>query len=315
MNLEIKKEILKNKPKLNDSLTVLGSSGGRFGIIHNGGIGFRLFLSGVDLQIDTGVGTFLRTIKLGKINPIYSPIFLDAILCSHAHIDHFADLIPFIEGMTLGTKINKGHLITNETILSIYSKLFDYHLNLLEKTILNRNEKNTLEINGINGELTISATPTRHLEIQKEDTGIGFLFRSRNKCIWYTSDTLLTPEIMEYIEKFSIDIIIANGADYKRSIRTDMFLDLKDLMKLVHTFSPKFILIAHYDEYQTSVMYKIAHAMYLQKKLYQKGEPTRVFPAVEGMEIQLNGDNKIRFNFNNEESKTVNRFLELNQTI
>ena len=127
-NLITKKRKIANRKKIKeDSITIIGSTGGRFGLIFNGGKGYRLFLNGLDIQLEMGIGTFYKTIELARKYEEYLPYLIDVLLCSHCHLDHYGDILAFVEAITLGSKVNRGKVITNETVLSKLSRAFPYY--------------------------------------------------------------------------------------------------------------------------------------------------------------------------------------------
>ena len=120
---------------------------------------------------------------------------IDALLISHAHIDHYTDAPVIIEGMTRSTRARRGTVIVAESLLK-EGDIKEYHRNLVER----------LEIAepGVKlrvGDVEIEVIPTKHTD----PYGVGFVIRGE-RTITYYSDT----GYWEGMERYAEDVIISN---------------------------------------------------------------------------------------------------------
>ncbi|MDY6776697.1 MAG: MBL fold metallo-hydrolase [Candidatus Nanohaloarchaea archaeon] len=95
-------------------LTFLGTGGGRFTMIEqlrNTG-GMYLEEGGFSLYIDPAPGALVRAREEGV--PLEE---LDAIMVTHAHLDHCGDMHAIIEAMTEGGDREEGKLFASESVL------------------------------------------------------------------------------------------------------------------------------------------------------------------------------------------------------
>src|SRR4030042_4443797 len=85
--------------ELNDSITVLGTAGARFVVIHQflASGGAWLNLGDTQILFDPGPGCLVQATKRRL-----DPAKLDAIVLSHKHLDHSGDINIMIEAMTDG---------------------------------------------------------------------------------------------------------------------------------------------------------------------------------------------------------------------
>ena len=106
-----------------DSLTFLGTGGARFMIISqllaSGGI--WLSLSGSEILLDPGPGCIVQATKR-KLNTRK----LDAIIVSHRHLDHAADVNIMVEAMTEGGLRHHGRLFAPADALGEEPVMFSY---------------------------------------------------------------------------------------------------------------------------------------------------------------------------------------------
>ncbi|MFB6294124.1 MAG: MBL fold metallo-hydrolase, partial [Candidatus Nanohaloarchaea archaeon] len=95
-------------------LTFLGTGGGRYTMIeqlrHTGGI--YLAEDGFSCIIDPAPGALVRAHDHG-----IDPQDLDAVIVSHAHLDHHGDMNVLIEAMTDGGKQERGTLLCAESVV------------------------------------------------------------------------------------------------------------------------------------------------------------------------------------------------------
>ena len=142
-----------NNNLLSDTITFLGTAGARFMVTQqltaSGGI--WLNLGGTEILVDPGPGSIVqstkRRLKADK---------LSAIILSHRHLDHSADVNIMIEAMTSGGFNQNGYLFVPADALEHEPVIFSYLKNWLQGiTILKEGESYTV------GNISFE-TPVKH---------------------------------------------------------------------------------------------------------------------------------------------------------
>lgn len=292
-------------------VTILGSKGCRFGMLTGQVGGIWLKSSKMDIIIDPGPSLTEIVSQLVKMGKDYHLEQLDAILCSHLHPDHTTDLIPTIEGMTIGMSQNKGMLIGNRTTIESYLAFDRYHMSRVKPVILALDNKSLLDIDfdGVKitskiqlEELEIVATPTWHFETANSPTtGIGFLIHTPFGSIWYTSDTTLFDGLLETIKELcgsrKLLLVIANAdasvIDSDPEKKTASHLLTRDVVKIANTLQPHCIVIHHYDEAYAQLDYRLAQAIYLNRHIEKDEIPVKVLPSEDGLCLRIHLDGSI----------------------
>ena len=116
-----------NENPSGDTITFLGTAGARFMVTRqltaSGGI--WLSLGGTEILVDPGPGSIVQSTKRK-----FGADKLSAIILSHRHLDHSADVNIMIEAMTQGGFKQHGWLFAPADALGtepvIYSYLRDY---------------------------------------------------------------------------------------------------------------------------------------------------------------------------------------------
>ena len=120
---------MENKSPSGDIITFLGTAGARFMVtkqfLASGGL--WLNLNGTEILIDPGPGCIVqatkRKLKAEK---------LSAIILSHRHLDHSADINIMIEAMTQGGFKRNGRLFAPADALETEPVIFSYLKDYLE---------------------------------------------------------------------------------------------------------------------------------------------------------------------------------------
>jgi len=121
--------VIEEKSLSNDSITFLGTAGARFTvtsqILASGGL--WLNLSGTEILLDPGPGCIVQSTKRKlKANK------LSAIILSHRHLDHSADVNIMVEAMTRGGFKRHGRLFAPADALENEPVIFSYLKDYLE---------------------------------------------------------------------------------------------------------------------------------------------------------------------------------------
>lgn len=288
---------------------VLGSMGCRLGMLRGEAGGFLLNAGGRHMLVDPGPAAVYYLSRL-EAQGQFRFGDIDAILCSHVHPDHSADVVPCIEGMTGGMRMSRGYLIGNQTTIKRIAAFSPYHLTRVQPIAL-ISDKGKIEYDIAQGEqgdllastvdldgIEVLATPTSHLEEEdKWDTGIGFLVRSQGAMAWYTSDTTLFDGLLKYVKAHTgeqrLTLVVANAdasdVENKPGKAQICHLLTRDVLEIARELDPYYILIQHYDEAYSSPRYRIAQAVYLQRLVNRLNLEVIILPSANGLRLSFDG--------------------------
>lgn len=169
---------------MKNEIVFLGSGGGRVVLMRQlrATGGFRLNLDGVRIQVDPGPGALVRCAEF------HEPAGADAIVVSHAHLDHYLDVPAIIEASTNGmlARKKKGTLIASEGYFR--EGLLDrYHASALDRLVT---AKDGTKVE-IGDKVRIEAFSLKHTEA----SCVGFTFAFSKGAISYISDTAYFPAL------------------------------------------------------------------------------------------------------------------------
>ncbi len=250
-----------------DQLIFLGSGGARVVVTRqvraSGGIWG--IINGTQFHIDPGPGALVRaTASRHRLKP---PM-LSAILLSHRHLDHSADVNVMIEAMTMGGAQKRGRLFAPIDALEgddpvVLRYLRDY---LAEVVVLK--EKAEYEIGAIK-----FSCPVRH---RHRGEVYGFYFDAGQLKMSYIADTAYFPELAEY---YCADVVILNVVRYK--VSTLDHLHYPEAVELVKTMKPKLAILTHFG--MTMIR---AKPWQLARELSEKAG-CEVIAASDGLAVEL----------------------------
>jgi phosphoribosyl 1,2-cyclic phosphodiesterase len=249
-----------------DQLIFLGSGGARVVVFHqvraSGGI--WMALAGVNLIIDPGPGSLVRICSSRhKLNPQK----LDAVLLSHRHLDHSADVNVLIEAMTESGLKRRGWLFAPQDALEGDPVVFRYLRGFLDEVVLLR-AGGRYRIR----ELEFSS-PVRHLH--RGET-YGFLFAIKGFRIAYIADTKYFPELAEH---YKADLVIFNVVRLEPSELDH--LSVPDVKQLLLDIRPRIGIITHFGMGLIR-----AHPWEIAERLSQE-TGVKVVAARDGMRLSL----------------------------
>lgn len=216
--------------KNRNEIVFLGSGGGRVVLIRQlrATGGFRLHLDGVKIHVDPGPGALVRCAQF------HEDPKADAILVSHAHLDHYLDVPAIIEGSTDGMLAKEKKLVLFASERYLKEGLLDkYHASALGKT--------AAALDGTKVELgrgvTVESFALRHAE----PSCIGFRFSFSKGAISYISDTAYFPELASHLEDITIlNLLRPDGLKFPGHLCSS------EAVKLLSGASkPKLVLISH----------------------------------------------------------------------
>jgi len=170
-----------------DLIKVLGTAGARFVVAKQlrSSAGTFIRLNGKHVILDPGPGTLVR---MAKSKPAIDVTKLDAIVLSHAHIDHSGDVNVLIDAMTEGGFKRRGVLFApGECLEGEDPVVLRYHRGFLTDIV-------TLEAQGdYSFDGVTFSTSVAH------DHGTetyGIIFNRQGKKVSFMVDTRFFPELL-----------------------------------------------------------------------------------------------------------------------
>lgn len=184
----------------------IGTGGGRFNLVKQSRRtgGFRIHGKNARIHVDPGPGASLGC-RLEGIDAQKT----DALVITHAHIDHVCEAPVIIEAMAgfsgfFGKHVPKGILIGSKNVIEgtpDYERAISkYHLSKLERAIVPETGR---EIEPLPG-CFFKALPLNH----DEKTGFGFIISLDGVKIGHISDTDFSG--VDWSEYSGCDLLIAN---------------------------------------------------------------------------------------------------------
>ncbi len=246
-----------------------GTGGARFVIMKQlRATGGFIIKGKANIYFDPGPGALIRSIELKQ-----DLQKLDAVVISHAHIDHSNDANLIIEAMTDGGKRKRGVLIGSSSALQ-GNERFDrvvsaYHQNLVEKKFIAR-AGDKFSVKGVE----LEATPTKH----DDNSGIGFKLSSLGKTIGYTSDTDYLPELGKVFS--GCDCLILNnlkpaGSPYPGHLDSELSI------RVLKEAKPKKAIIQHFG------MGMLRAGPEAEAKFIEKESGVETIAAKDGMIVKI----------------------------
>jgi ribonuclease BN (tRNA processing enzyme) len=269
---------MEEKSPPSDSLTFLGTGGARFMLISQllASGGLWLNLSGTQILIDPGPGCIVQTTKR-KLKAEK----LSAIIVSHRHLDHSADVNIMVEAMTEGGLKHRGWLFAPADALNNEPVMFSYLKEHLEGIELLQAGKSYTA-----GNISFT-TPVRH--VHPVET-YGMVFKSGNRTFSYIADTRYFDGLCQAYggELLIINVVFLqprlpaetkSGADYS-TLPVD-HLSVPDAERIIATLKPKVAILTHFG---MSVWR--AKPWEIAEQLSQK-TGVRVIAARDGMKFEF----------------------------
>lgn len=221
-----------------DHIKFLGTAGARFVMITQArsSAGLVYALGGFRLLVDPGPGCLVRC---HKSRPKVDPTKLDAILLTHAHLDHAGDANVMIEAMTRGGHDHRGTLyapsdaLDGDPIVLRYVRGYLGDLQVLE-------EGGRWELSD---GLTL-ATPVLH---RHSSETYGFRLDAPGLRISHVADTLYFHELAEHYAPCDVLVVhvVLHEIDPERKQRI-LHLDVADATRLIGEIAPRVAVITHF---------------------------------------------------------------------
>ncbi|TET82721.1 MBL fold metallo-hydrolase [candidate division TA06 bacterium] len=209
----------------------LGTGGARFVVFQQirASGGMWMELDGTTLLVDPGPGSLVKMrTKKEKLDPRN----LDAIVLSHAHLDHSADLNVVIEAMTEGGFKKKGQVLLPRQAMEEPGLVLDYlreYVNGFQVMV----EGGTYQVGNVELE-----TPIKHIH-GLETYGINF--RLEDLTLSYVSDSRYFEKLAEV---YNGDVLILNVVRAKPSNLDHLCLD--DAKAIISKVKPGLAVLTHF---------------------------------------------------------------------
>ncbi len=212
----------------------LGTAGARYVVFRqiraSGGIWFRT--ENTNILVDPGPCSLLR---ITRSKHGISTDKLDAVILSHRHLDHSADINVIIEAMTEGGFKKRGKLFAPyDAVEGDSPVVLQYLKDFLEEIIIIE-EKKKYSIKDIT-----FYSPCRH---HHRGETYGFIFEMSSTRVGYLSDTEFFPELKECYK--GCDVLILNVVRLKKKDGLD-HLSVPEAEEIIEAIKPKKAVITHF---------------------------------------------------------------------
>ena len=173
--------------RIQDEIVFLGTGGARYVIATQlratGGMLFRI--ASKNILVDPGPESLSRLLAYV---PKFNPEKIDAIILSHKHIDHSADINVYLDVITRGGFNKRGILIAPQDAFGDGGVIFKYLLEFLKEVKVIKPE---LRFNFHN---VIFEFPLKH---EHRVETYGFRLKHTDYSISYVADTKFFPKLIE----------------------------------------------------------------------------------------------------------------------
>jgi ribonuclease BN (tRNA processing enzyme) len=247
-----------------DTITFLGTAGARFVVtsqlLASGGM--WLNLSGTEILLDPGPGCLVQSTKR-KLRAYR----LSAIILSHRHIDHSADVNIMIEAMTRGGFRPRGRLFAPADALGNEPVIFSYLRGFLDG-IETLREGGSYSVGGVSFE-----TPLRH--IHPVET-YGIIFKTAEHTFSYITDGRYSDSLWQ---KYHGELLIINVVLLEP--RPIDHLSMADAERIISEIKPRAAILTHFG----MNMWR-AHPWEVAQRMTEK-LGIKVIAARDGMKFDL----------------------------
>ncbi len=220
-----------------DFLKFLGTGGARFMMARQmrASGGAWLSLAGCQVMVDPGPGALVRC---AASRPRLDPVKLDAIVLSHAHLDHCGDINAMIEAMTDGGFKKRGRVFCPREALEDDPVIYRYLRSFVNEFVL-LEEGGSYEV----GAGLRLRTPLRHRHAAET---YGLVFEGDGRTLAWITDTLYFPELER---AYAGDVLVLNVVLLKKppEDRPDIqHLTLDDARVLIGAIRPRTAILTHF---------------------------------------------------------------------
>jgi ribonuclease BN (tRNA processing enzyme) len=247
-----------------DTITFLGTAGARFVVtsqlLASGGM--WLSLSGTEILLDPGPGCLVQSTKR-KLRAYK----LSAIILSHRHIDHSADVNIMIEAMTQGGFKPRGRLFAPADALGNEPVVFSYLRDFLDGIEVLR-EGGSYSLGNVSFE-----TPIRHIHAVET---YGIIFKTAEHTFSYITDGRYSDSLWQ---KYHGELLIINVVLLEP--RPIDHLCVADAERIISEIKPRAAILTHFG----MNMWR-AHPWEVAQRMTEK-LGIKVIAARDGMKFDL----------------------------
>ncbi len=256
---------MKNLDNPSDTITFLGTAGARFMVSRQlaASGGLWLNLNGTEILVDPGPGSIVQSTRR-KLNAEK----LNAIVLSHRHLDHAADVNIMIEAMTNGGFNRHGFLFAPADALETEPVVFSYLKKYLEGIVVLEGERAYTT-----GNVTFT-TSVRH--IHPVET-YGMVFQASRHTLAYIADTRYFDDLFR---SYNSEIIIINMVLTEPRPPID-HLSIPDVERIIREIKPRVAILSHFGLHVWE-----AKPWLIAEDLSQK-TGVKVIAARDGMKFDL----------------------------
>ena len=221
---------MKKESSSGDSITFLGTAGARFMVAKQlaASGGLWLSLGGTEILVDPGPGSIVQSTKRKLMGDK-----LSAIILSHRHLDHSADVNVMIEAMTRGGFNKNGWLFAPSDALDTEPVIYSYLKSYLEGIEV-LEEGKSYHV----GDVSFS-TPVRH--IHPVET-YGILFKTAEHAFAYIADTRYFDGLCR---SYAGELLIINVVLLEARQSID-HLSMPDVERIISELKPRVAILTHF---------------------------------------------------------------------
>ncbi len=232
--------------------------------------GLWLNLNGTEILIDPGPGCIVQSTKRK-----FKADKLSAIILSHRHLDHSADVNIMVEGMTQSGFKRHGRLFAPADALETDPVIFSYLKNYLEGVeILQEGKSYSI------GNISFT-TPVRHIHLVET---YGMVFRTDKHTFSYIADTRYFDGLCQHYggELLIINLVFLEPRPFADglSLPTD-HLSVPDVECIIRELKPRVAILTHFG-----VGVWRAKPWQIAQRLSEK-TGVKVIAAQDGMKFDL----------------------------
>ena len=228
---------MKDKSPSSDTITFLGTGGARFMIIRQllASGGLWLNLNGTEILVDPGPGCIVQATKR-KLNAEN----LSAIILSHRHLDHSADVNIMVEAMTQSGLKRHGWLFAPADAVETEPVIFSYLKDYLDGIEILREGK-SYSIGNIS-----FTTPVRH--IHPVET-YGMVFKTGEHTFSYIADSRYFDGLCKH---YGGELLIINVVFLEPRTNVDHptmpidHLSVPDAEHIIAELKPRVAILTHF---------------------------------------------------------------------
>jgi len=220
----------------NNFIKFLGTAGARFVMASQlrSSAGTFISMKGQNIMLDPGPGALVR---LASSRPKINVEKLDAIILTHAHIDHSNDANVLIDSMTGGGLTRRGVLFAPwECVHGEDPVILKYLRGFLEDiVVLEENKEYRL------GSLSFS-TSVRH---QHAVETYGIKFKLDDLVVSFMVDTRFFPELPQSYQ--GTDVLVINVVRHMTHQNSRiMHLNMDDVRTIIACLKPRKVFLTHF---------------------------------------------------------------------